>query len=112
MKDKLSGDDKEELKKKSSELKEMIGKDDLDSEAVKTKTDELSKSLQEKGAKMYQQAAKEVDKEEKGKDGDKEKDDDDKDEKEEEDKDEDKEDDEDEDDKDSKKDAEEGEVVE
>lgn len=103
MKDKISGDDKDELEKKSKELKEMISKDDFDKDAVKTKTDELSKSLQEKGAKMYQQAAQEVEKEEKSKDS---KDKDDKKSEEKKNKDDD---DDDEDEKDDN--AEEGEVV-
>lgn len=90
MKDKLEKEDKEQLEEKTKELKDMISKDDFDSEKVKEKTEELSKLLQEKGAKMYQKASDEVDKEEK-----------DSDKKSEDQKDDDK----------SKKDAEEGEVV-
>ncbi len=65
MKDKLDEKDKDELQKSSKELKEMISKDDFDKEALKTKTDELSKKLQDAGAKMYQKAAQEVDSEQK-----------------------------------------------
>ncbi|MBN1331824.1 molecular chaperone DnaK [Candidatus Dojkabacteria bacterium] len=98
MKDKLDKNDKEKLEEKVKELKEMIKGEELDQEKVKTATDELSKQLQEVGAKMYQQAGAEVEKEDKEKkdkkDGDKDGDKDD------------------DDDEDEKKDAEEGEVVE
>jgi molecular chaperone DnaK len=63
MKDKLESADKEELEKVSKELKEMIAKDDYVVETVKGKTKELSTKLQEKGAKMYQKAAAEAEKE-------------------------------------------------
>jgi len=62
--DKMADNDKDELKKMSGELKEMIAKDDFDVEAVKTKTKDLSTKLQEKGAEMYKKAAEEVKKEE------------------------------------------------
>jgi molecular chaperone DnaK len=69
MGDKLDKKDKEEIEGLSKELKEMISKDDFDNEKVKVKTNELSKKLQEKGAKMYEQASKEqADKDKKGKD--------------------------------------------
>jgi molecular chaperone DnaK len=67
MKDKLEEDAKKELAEKAKELKEMAGKDDFNSEELKTKTDELSKFLQEQGAKMYQKAAEEVKTEESSK---------------------------------------------
>jgi molecular chaperone DnaK len=55
-KDKL-GADKEGLEAMAKELMEMIEKDDFDQEAVNTKTEELSKKLQEIGGKMYEQAS-------------------------------------------------------
>ncbi len=71
MKEKLADKDKEELNKLSTELKEMIAKDDFDQEAVKEKTKELSTKLQEKGAEMYKKAAEEAEKEKKDKGEDK-----------------------------------------
>lgn len=62
-KDKISDSEKEELKKSSEELKELISKEELDVETVKTKTEELSKKLQDVGAKMYQAAGAEAEKE-------------------------------------------------
>lgn len=53
-KDKIQEENKSELEKLSSELKELIAKDGFDQDHVKAKTDELSKKLQELGAKMYQ----------------------------------------------------------
>lgn len=53
-KDKVEAAQKEDLENTSKELKELISKDDFDQEKVKTKTDELSKKLQDLGAKMYQ----------------------------------------------------------
>jgi molecular chaperone DnaK len=67
MKDKFDEATKEELKKATGELKDMIAKDDFDNEAVKAKTKELSTKLQEKGAEMYKKAADEVKKEEEAK---------------------------------------------
>lgn len=58
-KDKIEAPAKEELETMSKDLKEMISKDNFDQETVKTKTQELSKKLQELGAKMYQDAPKE-----------------------------------------------------
>ncbi len=79
MKDKLDENDKKELEEKANALKDMI-KGEFNNEEVKSKTDELSKLLQEKGAKMYQKAAEEVEKEKKSEDQSKkdDKDDDDK----------------------------------
>ncbi len=57
MKDKLDDNDKKELKEKADALKELIKKEDFDKDEVKTKTEELSKKLQDVGAKMYQQAS-------------------------------------------------------
>lgn len=73
MKEKVDASDKEELEKVSKELKELISKDDYKVEEVKEKTKELSTKLQEKGAKMYQKAAAEAEKEKSAekKDGDK-----------------------------------------
>jgi molecular chaperone DnaK len=67
MKEKLEKTDKEELEKESSELKDMIAKDDYVVETVQEKSKALSTKLQEKGAKMYQKASQEAEKE-KGKD--------------------------------------------
>lgn len=95
-KDKIESSIKEDLEKLSKELKELISKDDFDQEQVKSKTDELSKKLQEQGAKMYQS---ETDSEKKTDETDSDS------------KDKKKEDKENNDSKDEKKDAEEGEVV-
>ncbi|MCA9383807.1 molecular chaperone DnaK, partial [Candidatus Dojkabacteria bacterium] len=61
MKDKIKEDEQKALQDLSKELKEMIGKDDFDQEAVKEKTKELSTKLQEQGAEMYKQAAADAD---------------------------------------------------
>jgi molecular chaperone DnaK len=68
MKEKLEASDKDDLEKEYKELKEMIAKEDYVVETVKEKSKALSTKLQEKGAKMYQKAAAEAEKE-KGKDG-------------------------------------------
>ncbi|MGI5897879.1 MAG: molecular chaperone DnaK [Candidatus Dojkabacteria bacterium] len=57
--DKMEESQKEDIKKKAEELKEMIGKDDFDLEEVDKKSEELSKLMQEIGKKMYEEAAKE-----------------------------------------------------
>ena len=57
MKDKFTDEEKEELKKKADELKEIISKDTFDITEVKDKTKELSTKLQEKGAEMYKRAS-------------------------------------------------------
>lgn len=57
--DKIEESQKEDIKKKAEELKEMIGKDDFDLEEVDKKSEELSKLMQEIGKKMYEDAAKE-----------------------------------------------------
>ena len=49
---------KEEIETKVKELKELIAKEDFDKEEVKKKTEELSKSVQEIGKKLYEEAAK------------------------------------------------------
>lgn len=59
MKDKFSDEEKETLKTSSDELKDMISKDDFDTDSVKDKTKELSTKLQEKGAEMYKRASEE-----------------------------------------------------
>lgn len=75
-KDKVSKDVKADIEKKVDALRALIAKEDFDDEKVKNDTEELSKKLQEIGAKMYEEAAKEVKKEEaeKGKDKDADKD--------------------------------------
>ncbi|MDR0912073.1 MAG: molecular chaperone DnaK [Methanobrevibacter sp.] len=55
LKDKVSEDEKSKIEGLVSELRELIPKDDI--EAIKNKTEELSKILQEIGAKVYQEAA-------------------------------------------------------
>lgn len=64
MKEKLDEAELKELSEKADELKEMYGKDDFDLEKVQEASKELSTKLQEQGAKMYQQAAAEAEKEE------------------------------------------------
>lgn len=60
-KDKLNDTDKTELKKEAESLKEMAAKDDFDADKLKEATKEATTKLQQKGAAMYEQAAKEVD---------------------------------------------------
>ncbi len=55
-KDKVDAKDKEDIEKDIKELKELIEKDEIEVETVKTKTEELSKKLQELGGKMYASA--------------------------------------------------------
>lgn len=57
MKDKLSEEDKKSLTEASTELKDLIGKDDFDVSTVKDKIKSVSTLLQEKGAEMYKQAS-------------------------------------------------------
>jgi molecular chaperone DnaK len=57
--DKIDEAQKEDIKKKAEELKEMISKDDFDTEEVEKKSEELSKVMQEAGKKMYENASKE-----------------------------------------------------
>ncbi|MDI9614792.1 molecular chaperone DnaK [Methanothermobacter sp.] len=53
--DKVPSDKKEEVEKQVSELRELIAGDDV--QAIKSKTEELTKTVQEIGAVIYQQAA-------------------------------------------------------
>jgi len=53
--DKVPADKKEEVEKHVSELRELIAGDDI--QAIKSKTEELTKTVQEIGAVIYQQAA-------------------------------------------------------
>ncbi len=57
MKDKISEDDKKELKEKSDDLKEAVSKENFDINEIKDKIKDLSTKLQEKGAEMYKQAS-------------------------------------------------------
>ncbi len=57
--EKIEEAQKEDIKKKAEELKEMISKEDFDLEEVDKKSEELSKVMQEVGKKMYEDAAKE-----------------------------------------------------
>ncbi len=52
--DKIAKEQKEKIDNKVKELKELMPKEDI--AAIKTKTEELSKALQEVGASIYQQA--------------------------------------------------------
>lgn len=63
MGDKLDKKDKEELEKESKDLKKLVEEEDFDIEEVKKKTEKLSKKLQDKGSKMYEEAAKKAEKE-------------------------------------------------
>ncbi|MDR2830038.1 MAG: molecular chaperone DnaK [Methanobrevibacter sp.] len=62
LKDKFSDDEKSNIEKLVSELREELPKDDI--AAIKEKTDELTKIVQEIGAKIYQEAAAEAQQEE------------------------------------------------
>lgn len=62
--DKIDKDQKDKAEGLVKELKEMIAKDPIDKDAVKTKTEELTTAVQEISKKMYEQAAKEVKQEE------------------------------------------------
>ena len=53
--DKVPADKKEEVEKQVRELRELIAGDDI--QAIKSKTEELTKTVQEIGAVIYQQAA-------------------------------------------------------
>ncbi|MEA3357708.1 MAG: molecular chaperone DnaK [Patescibacteria group bacterium] len=66
-KDKIDKAKQKEIKDRVEKLQKEIAKEDFDKGIVKDMVDELSKELQEIGKKMYEQAAKEVDKEDKGK---------------------------------------------
>ncbi len=57
MKEKLSEEDKKSLIDASTELKDLIGKDDFDVPTVKEKIKSVSTLLQEKGAQMYKQSS-------------------------------------------------------
>mgnify|MGYP002621166055 CR=1 FL=1 len=57
LKDQVTDDEKSNVESKVSELRELISGEDI--EAIKEKTDELSKVVQEIGARIYQQAAAE-----------------------------------------------------
>jgi molecular chaperone DnaK len=54
LKDKISEDEKSNIEKLVGELREAIGGDDIG--IIKEKTDELTKIVQEIGAKIYQEA--------------------------------------------------------
>ena len=55
LKDKVSEDEKSDIEKLVSELRELINGDDIT--AIKEKTDELTNKVQEIGTKIYQEAA-------------------------------------------------------
>jgi len=57
--DKVDKDKKESIQKKVDELKKLIEKDDFDEKEVETKSEELTKDMQELSTKLYQEAAKE-----------------------------------------------------
>ncbi|MGL6298803.1 MAG: Hsp70 family protein, partial [Methanobacteriaceae archaeon] len=54
LKDQISSEEKEQIEGLVGELRELVGGDDI--EAIKEKTEELSKIVQEIGAKIYQEA--------------------------------------------------------
>ena len=58
LKDQVSDDEKSKVEGLVAELRELIAGDDID--AIKAKSDELSKVIQEIGAKIYQQAQAEA----------------------------------------------------
>ncbi|MDD4593689.1 MAG: molecular chaperone DnaK [Methanobacteriaceae archaeon] len=55
LKDKISDEEKSDIEKLTSELRELISGDDI--AAIKDKTEELTKKVQDVGAKIYQEAA-------------------------------------------------------
>lgn len=57
--DKVEKDKKESIQKKVDELKKLIEKDDFDEKEVETKSEELTKDMQELSTKLYQEAAQE-----------------------------------------------------
>ena len=60
MKDKADKAKLESVKKKSDEIKDLLGKEPKDFAAIKAKSDELNKELQAIGAEIYQKAAQEA----------------------------------------------------
>ena len=54
LKDQISDDEKSNIEKLVGELRELVAGDDI--AAIKEKTDELTKAVQEIGARIYQQA--------------------------------------------------------
>lgn len=63
-KDKIDKGKAKDIQEKADDLKKEIEKEDFDKSIVKDKIDDLNKSLQEIGKKLYEEAAKEVEKEE------------------------------------------------
>jgi molecular chaperone DnaK len=61
--DKIDKEKKEKIEKQIEKLRAEIAKDDFDNSIVKDMTEQLSKDVQEIGAKMYEQASKEAAKE-------------------------------------------------
>lgn len=61
--DKVEKEKKEKIERQIEKLRTEIAKDDFDSSIVKDMTEQLSKDVQEIGAKMYEQASKEAAKE-------------------------------------------------
>jgi molecular chaperone DnaK len=58
--DKINEETKKDIEAKATALKEMISKEDFDQEAVKKATEELMNKMQEVGAKIYEDAAKQA----------------------------------------------------
>ncbi len=59
MKGKVDETKLDSIKKKNDELKELLGKEPKDITTIKTKTDEMSKEMQEIGTEIYQKAQQE-----------------------------------------------------
>ena len=59
MKGKVDQAKLDSIKKKNDELKELLGKEPKDTATIKTKTDEMSKEMQEIGTEIYQKAQQE-----------------------------------------------------
>lgn len=59
LEDKIDKEKKESIQKKVDELKKLIEKEDFDEKEVETKSEELTKDMQELSTKLYQEASKE-----------------------------------------------------
>ena len=66
--DKMSDEEKKELEELVKEVRELLAAEDIDTDAVKEKTEELNKKIQDISAKLYEsQAAEDASKESAGK---------------------------------------------
>jgi molecular chaperone DnaK len=71
--DKIEKEEKEKLEKEVKELKDLISKEDFDEKEVETKSESLTKLMQDVSKKMYEKASKESSKKTEEKKDDKEK---------------------------------------